>query len=273
MLSFRGSLLVVWLILAGPLHAASAQPVTPLATPSMPDLVGEHHVYTLDFLIFKDLAEGQLQLTAEPTPGHYRAELVARTLGVASWLSGDRTQRYVSVMAAHAGSLRSLSHESSIRKRKRGQWSDRQKRYRFDYQHGKVYQDRGEDGHFKPGLVFELPAEGAPVDILTGFYNLRIGAYGPLTPGTQLTIPTFTTRGIAEIAVEVMSGPQRLIRPFFPAHGTLLRVRVDPEVFETKGADLYVWFDAAERPARGVVENVIGLGDVYGRLREEPPQQ
>jgi hypothetical protein len=85
-----------------------------------------------------------------------------------------------------------------------------------------------------------------------------------------LTIPTFTSRGIAEIVIEVMRGPQRLARPFFPATGTLLRVTVDPEVFDTKGADLYVWFDETGRPARGIVENVIGLGDVYGHLREEP---
>ena len=84
-------------------------------------MAGEHQQYTLDFLVFKDLAEGRLQLTAEKMPGRYRAELVAHTLGVASWLTGDRTQRYVSIMEADgAGRLRSLSYESSVRKRKCG---------------------------------------------------------------------------------------------------------------------------------------------------------
>jgi hypothetical protein len=44
-------------------------------------------------------------------------------------------------------------------------------------------------------------------------------------------------------------------------------------VFDTKGADLYVWFDDTGRPARGIVENVIGMGDVYGHLREEQKPQ
>jgi hypothetical protein len=266
-------LLMAWLVLAGSAHAVERVPVMTMAAQSVADLAGERHDYAIDFLVFKDLAEGRLQLTAEPTPGRYRAELVAHTLGVASWLSGDRTQRYVSIMEAQGGALRSISYESSIHKRKRGKWTDRQKRYRFDYRHGKVYQERGEDGHFKPGLVIELPTERTPVDILTGFYNLRSGVYGNLLPGARLTIPTFTSRGIAEIAVEVLTGPQRLDRPFFPPTGTLLRVMVDPEVFETKGADLYVWFDDTGRPARGIVENVIGLGDVYGHLREEPQPQ
>jgi len=271
MRSVCGSLLLIWLVLAGTVQAAGSPPKGSPDGQPLPKLAEEHYQYTLDFLVFKDLAEGRLQLTAESTPGRYRAELVAHTLGVASWLSGDRTQRYVSIMESYAGSLRSISHESSIHKRKRGKWTDRQKRYRFDYGHAKVYQERGEDGHFKPGLVFELPADRTPVDILTGFYNLRSGVYGALTPGARLTIPTFTSKGIGEIKVEVLTSSQRLARPSFPVHGTLLRVMVDPEIFDTKGSDLYVWFDDTGRPARGVVENVIGLGDVYGHLREEQP--
>jgi hypothetical protein len=233
-------------------------------------MAGEHHEYTLDFLVFKDLAEGGLQLVAEKTPGRYRAELVAHTLGVASWLSGDRTQSYVSVMEEDAaGRLRSVSYESTIHKRKGGKWSDRQKRYHFDYQAGKVYQERGVNGQFTPGLVFELPSGEVPVDILTGFYNLRAGVYGRLTPGTHLHIPTFTSSGISTIDVEVLTGPGRLAWPFFPASGILLQVRVDPEVFDTGDAALFVWFDETGRPARGIVENVIGMGNVYGRLREE----
>ncbi len=253
-------------MLASPAHTGE------LRARSFQELAGEHHAYTLDFLVFKDLAEGSLQMAAERVPGRYRAELAARTLGVASWLSGDRTQRYVSIMEeVESGRLRSISHESTIHKRHLGHWSDRQKRYRFDYPAGKVYQEKGENGKFAPGLVFALPPGETPVDILTGFYNLRAGAYGQLLPGTHLQIPTFTSRGVSTIDVEVLTGPERLANAF-PAGGTLLRVRVDPEVFETGGASLFVWMDEAGRPAGGVVENVIGMGDVHGRLRKEQRQ-
>ncbi|NJC88597.1 MAG: DUF3108 domain-containing protein [Desulfuromonas sp.] len=268
------SLLMLGAVLAGTVFAVSQ----PLSRPVLPQrsfqqMIGEHHRYTLDFLVFRDLAEGHLQLTAEKTPGRFRAELEARTLGVASWLTGERTQRYVSIMEEDAsGRLRSISHESSIHKRKWGKWNDRGKRYRFDYLAGKVYQEKGENGEFRPGPVFELPVEQSPVDILTGFYNLRAGVYGPLTAGAHMKIATFTTRGISDIEVEVLSDNERLARPFFPTAGTLLRIKVDPEVFDTGGADLYAWFDETGRPARGIVENVIGLGDVYGRLNEEQKQ-
>ena len=237
----------------------------------LPSMAGESHGYTLDFLIFRDVAEARLHLTADGVAGRYRAELVARTLGVASWLTGERTHYYVSVMEADAsGRLRTISHEASVRKRKAGAWSDRQRRYRFDYAAGKIYQEKGEDGRFAPGLVFDLPAGPPPVDVLTGFYNLRSGVYGALTPGARLTIPTFSSRGFGAIEIEVLTGSERLAKAFFPATGTLLRARVDPEVFDTKGADMYAWFDETGRPARGVVESVIGIGDVYGHLKEGP---
>jgi hypothetical protein len=263
------------LLLAATCQEASADPARAdsLRQQSFREMAGERYEYSLDFLMFRNLAEGQLQMTSTETPEGFRAKLVARTLGVASWLSGERTQRYVSVMEADgAGGLRPVSHESSVHKRKSGVWQERQKRYRFDYAAGKVYQERGRDGTFTPGLVLELPAEETPVDILTAFYNLRAGVYGPLTPGVTLQIPTLTSRGISEIGVEALADKSRPLRPSFPDGGTLLRVWVDPEIFETGGAALYVWFDAAGRPARGVVENVIGLGDVHGHLREEPKQ-
>ena len=233
-------------------------------------LVGEDHHYGIDFLVFQNLAEGSLSFAAETTPGHYRAELEARTLGVAAWLTGDRTQRYVTVMEETAdGSLRSISYESTVIKRKNGAWTHRGKRYRFDYQAGKVYLDQSDGEKFKPAKEFPLPAGSSPVDILTGFYNLRLGVYGKLAPGARLQIPTFTSKGVSAIDVEVLTDKDRQALTFFPHNGTLLRVRVDPEIFNTGDAGLYAFFDETGRPSHGIVEDIIGMGDVYGYL--QPP--
>lgn len=265
---FRIVLPLLFLLMFLVLPAGESTPV--LQAIPVRKLVGEDLSYTLDFLVFRDLAEGRLRITADELPGRYRAELTAKTLGVASWLSGERTQSYESVMEDDGtGRMRSVSHVSIIHKKKNGEWIDRRKLYRFDYQAGKVYQEKGADGVFKPGSVFELPPGETPVDILTGFYNLRAGFYGPLVPGRTLKVPTFTTKGVSAIEVIVLDGTERQSQAFFPAGGTLLRIKVDPEVFETGGGDMYAWLDDAGRPARGIVEDVIGLGDVLGQLREE----
>jgi hypothetical protein len=258
----------------GALLAAEPELTSLTAARLLPSMAGEHHTYSLDFLIFRDVAEGRLQLTAETAPGQYRIELFARTLGVASWLTGERTHRYVSVVEADdQGRLRTVSYEASIHKRKSGEWKSRHKSYRFDYAAGRIYQEKGEEGQLVPGLVLVLPAGPPPVDVLTGFYNLRSGVYGRLTPGAHLKIPSFSSKGFGAIDVEVLTGTERLAKPFFPVTGTLLRAKVDPEVFETKGADMYVWFDETGRPARGLVEGVVGIGDVFGHLsggRQQP---
>jgi len=248
---------------------ASSSVVSSATKETILPLVGEDHRYSIDFLAFHDLAEGALRFAAEARPGRYRAELEAKTLGVAAWLTGDRTQRYVSVMEeAGDGSLRSVNYESTVLKRKNGQWTHRVKRYRFDYQARKVHYDQSDGGAFSHAKEYPLPPGQSPVDILTGFYNLRLGVYGALVPGARLQIPTFTSRGISTISVEVLADAARPQNPFFPAVGTLLRVTVDPEVFNTGDTGLYAYLDTNGRPSHGIVENVIGMGDVYGYLRQ-----
>jgi hypothetical protein len=56
--------------------------------------------------------------------------------------------------------------------------------------------------------------------------------------------------------------------PFFPRHGLLGRAVLDDEILDTRSGTVYVWFDDLGRPQRGIVENVIGLGNVRGKLRQ-----
>lgn len=258
-----GLALLALLVTAGSVRAGETRDLRTLA--------GEDHHYGIDFLIFQNLAEARLHFAAEAPPGRYRAELEASTLGVAAWLTGDRTQRYTAVMEETGnGSLRSVSYESTVLKRKNGEWTHRGKRYRYDYSAGKVYLDKSDGGPFEPSQEYPLPSGQTPVDILTGFYNLRLGVYGALTPGARLQIPTFTSKGIAAIDVEVLTDSARQALPFFPLKGTLLLVRVDPEVFNTGNSSLYAFFDESGRPSHGIVEDIIGMGDVYGYLQQAP---
>jgi len=176
-------------------------------------------------------------------------------------------QRYESLMETGPdGRLRPLSHESRIIKGPEGKRRDRGKLYRFDHEKRQVSYARTRDG--VPGADELLPITGTPpADILTAFFNFQAGVYGPLAPGGTYRIPALAKKGIGWIEAEVLPERRWPGKDFFPKNGTLVKVKVDPEVFETKDGILYIWFDRALHPERGIVENVIGLGSIYGSER------
>lgn len=231
--------------------------------------VGETLIYDIAFLWFDRLAQGQLSLERGEQPHTYRAILEARTRGVAAWVTKDRVQRYVSEMEMGPdGRLRSLIHEAQIIKGKGEGRKDRTNRYTYDYRHRQVRYQRAREGRFYKEATFPM-TQGEPLnDVLTAFFNFRTGVYGPIRPGTRYTLPTFSREGAAEIVVEVLTRAERPEQPFFPSGGLLCRVILDPEVFDTAGGAVYVWFDDYGRPVRGIVENIAGLGDVRGTLRK-----
>lgn len=232
------------------------------------EMVGESLSYDISFLWFDRLAQGKLSFTRGESPNTYRAVLEARTLGVAAWLTRDRIQRYVSEMEVSPdGKMRTLSHESYISKRKGGEIQNRTSVYSFDYRKRQVRYQRARSGEFYKDVQLPMAEGDPPNDFLTAFYNFRAGFLGPVKEGRRYVIPTFDRDGTEEIVVEILSSRERSKDKFFPGDGLLSRVSLDEEVFDTGGGLVYVWFDRAGRPARGVVENVIGLGHVRGRLK------
>lgn len=256
---------VLLLLLPGPGMSLDAGVVTPISK-----LTGEDYSYGIDFLFFTRLAEGELRLIATAEPDVLHAELIGRTLGIASWLTGDRTQTYRSLMRLMPdGSLVSIEYESEIRKKRWGRMKTWGKIRRFDYDRGKITETRLKSGAVSSTKEFDIPEGKRPVDILTAFYNLRTGAYGPLQRGAKIMIPTFSGKGFVDFEVNVLSVEEQASQDFFPDHGLLIQVTVDPEIFDTKSGSLYVWFDQAGVPERGIIEDLIGMGDVRGYLDKE----
>ena len=234
------------------------------------ELVGEDSLYAIDFLFFTKLAEGELRLSETDLPNVYRAELVGRTLGVASWLTGDRTQTYISLMELTPdGSLRSIEHLAKITKHKWGKWQNRVRYYRYDYGQGKVFDQKFKGGVFRPEKEYDIPEGQQPVDMLTAFYNLRAGTYGPLVRGAKFSISTYAKGEFPKLEINVLTLEQQAEHGYLPSHGLLVEVIVDPEVFETGSGKLYVWFNDAGIPERGIIEDLIGFGDIRGYLNEE----
>lgn len=254
--------------LSNPLSGAVTSASPRLASP-VERFSGEVLQYQVSFLWFDRLAAGRLTLQPGKIPGTFHAELQASTLGVASWLTGDRVQRYVSEMELGPdGRMRTLSHESWVIKGSGKNRREKGRRYDFNYQTRKVAVSRVGGGGAGETTTFAMEPQQQPNDFLTAFYNFRAGALGEIREGGRYTIPTFTRKGRADIEVYVFPLAERPEDRFFPAGGYLARVTLDPEVLDTAGGGVFVWFDERSRPARGVVENVLSLGNVRGILKD-----
>ncbi len=243
-----------------------------LPAQTVPKLVGENLSYYMDFLVFKKLAAGRLQLAATEKPNVYRVELVGRTLGVASWLAGNRVQTYTTLMERTPdGFLQSIEHVSRIQKNALGTHKDRAKRYRYDYVNRTVTMEKARNGVYGQGKVVAFPEGVRPVDMLAAFYNLRAGHYGPLVSGAKYAVPTFSSDGFSDIGITVLTGKEQEKLGYFPPGGLLLQITLDPEVFDTNNGLVYVWFNRSGIVERGIVKDMIGLGDVRGYLAEVTP--
>jgi len=222
--------------------------------------------YDISFLWFDRLAEARLRFLPTEQPQTFRAVLEAHTLGVAAWLTRDREQRYEATMVlGKDGRFHADSYSSAIYKGRGSQRKGRTKTYRYDFLRRLVYVSVDRGGVVTTGEPLEMKEGPEPSDMLTTFFNFMAGNYGELLPGETLIVPTYTRDGFSDIEVTVLRPEQRLEK--FPRGGTLCRVKVDQEVFDTGGGYVYAWFDEQMVPVIGMVEEVLGMGDVLGVLR------
>jgi len=249
-------------LFAAPPAAWSSTTVDPLDA-----MMNESYVYDVAFLWFNRLAEARLSFFPGEKEGTYRAVLEAHTRGLAATVTRDRSEVHSSLMERLPdGRLRSLVYESQASKGRGKNREDRTSRYVYDYEEQKIFRERVKRGQ-ESREVFEMPESGFFNDVLTAFYNFRAGYFGDIVPGGHYRIPTFSRKGPSYIIVDVYREAERPRHAHFPRGGLLCRVELDQEVFDTDDGAVFVWFDGQRRPARGVVENVLGLGDVRGSQR------
>lgn len=254
------------------LYAASSLAAVTVKAPALPVhpvdvLLDEELSYDISFLWFDRLAIGTIQLTRGERPGTYLAELNARTLGFAAFITKDRVERFETLMEIGPdGLLRPLRYSSLSLKGKGDKQRKKITTYSFDYPARQVRLQKLKEQIIQDDVVLPLESTEPVLDILSAFYNLRAGVLGPLD-GEQITLQTFHRHDIEQIIIAPLVSGDLGEDDFFAQDSIVLKVLVPTEIFKTNGRDLLVSFDATGRPLKALVKNVIGLGDVRGVLR------
>jgi len=257
-------LLLIGLMGSAPLQAVAAGDT--MDSGPLRIFLNRELAYDISFLWFEQLAEARLRFLPAGKPRLYRAVLEANTLGVAAWLTKDREQRYEALMVlGDDGRFHADRYSSAIYKGRGSKRSGRTKTYHYDFEQREVRISVDRGGVVTEGEPIPMEEGPEPSDMLTTFINFMAGNFGELKPGETLTVPTYTPKGFSDIEVTVLRPEQRL--DGFPRGGTLCRVKVDQEVFDTGGGFVYAWFNDEMVPELGMVEAVLGMGNVRGNLR------
>ncbi len=207
--------------------------------------------YRLDLGVWTDVAQVRLRLS-QVGPGHFRAEFGGAAQGAWSLLSRWMPERYETEMSLESGELRPLVY----RERFRSKGHDVQKEYRFDSARGILEVWRGVDGR-EPVKSWQVPLTGPVYDSLSLFYNLRLGVFGSLPPGSTLKVAALPTPEPREMIFRI--GPDT------PEGRKVMLEVVSPQAGEDQ-ADSYFIFCTPQLVPQQAWVRVLAFGKLSGQL-------
>jgi hypothetical protein len=236
------------------------------------DLVGEVLDYRLGSLLFKRIADAEFFFGQDAGSGRFYAVLNVQARGFVGWITQHRRHTYKSEFEVVDGGkrLRPIYHKRVI------SYGEKKEIYegRLDYnrmrynwkitRNGRVAMDKS--GDIPDGKVLE--------DVLSAFYNFRLGVFGKVEPGKNYRVDTIPgEKGVTHFNIKVATEGERKYlevngeKDFVSAY--LLMVDIPPEIFDSRTGDGRIWLDKDMIPVAGVIKDVIGIGDIIGDLEEK----
>ena len=277
MARMRWAVLCALLMLSSPAGRAEGAAAGPGA--SLPP--EESYLYDVDFIFFKNVADGTLRLRRLGNLS-YRAELIAETKGFIGFLTGYRKNHYTSDLEYDPARRRfsarrytkTVYRELDISRTTMA--IDREAR---TVQWATTFNDEPLEKGTEPipeGVVYE--------DLLSAFFNFRSGGFGPLSKGrhfTVVTLPGYDTPKEEKESGESLARnfdiriadpeTERRYREAYDREkekGLLVLVKVPKELFGQETGEVRVWFDESLIPVSATIDRAYFLGDVRGILRK-----
>jgi Protein of unknown function (DUF3108) len=200
--------------------------------------------FRVEYLLWKDVARAQLTLTSLGN-GRYRAEISGEPLGMLKLLTGPRRDSYQTEMIWRGGRLVPLVYREESRKKHQHYL----KEYRFDYAKGRLdlWQLKEDTGVMF--LKWHTALKGSISDMLTAFYNCRLGLLGPVRDGQ-----TFKLTGIPypkPEEIEVRVGPET-------KEGRKVMVSINNEAFKNDRGVIFAYLDDSRVPKQAWTDSKLG---------------
>ena len=233
----RWLMMVLWLGLAlSPAPAAAAQ-------------TRENLEYQVSLGPWDDVARVHLVLT-ETGPGRYQAEFSGAAQGMWKLLSRWLPERYQTEMVYQDGRLKPLVYREEFI----NQGQHVVKEYRFDYESQRLIFWRQAGGGQKV-KKWEVPLKEPVYDLLSLFYNVRLGVMGALPGGSSLRVAVLPT-----------PEPQEMVFCIGDNTDQGRKVMLNFRAPEAATADQYYIYLNADRVPNLAWTRVTFFGKLAGRL-------
>jgi hypothetical protein len=221
------------------------------AVKAAPGALLEDLQYKADIWLWKDAARGRLTLKSLGS-GRYQAEIFGQAQGALGVLSGQRRDSYRTEMVLSQGKLLPVVYQEESRRR--GKHS--LKEYRFDYAKGRIELWQWKENQKVMVRKWQAPLKEPMYDPLSAFYNLRLGALGPLKEGDTIRVTGIPYPKPDEIEVRI--GPAT-------PEGRQAMVSFFNASFENKRAFIHVLTDDNGVPTQAWT-TVLSFGKIAGQL-------
>jgi hypothetical protein len=172
--------------------------LTSVPAAAAPD-IRENLDYQVSLGPWEDVARVHLTLK-KLAPERYLAEFSGAARGMWSLLSRWLPERYQTEMIYRDGRLQPLVYREEFM----NQGTHVLREYRFDYDLGLLTLWRQAGGREKV-KKWEVPLQGPVYDLLSLFYNVRLGALGPLPGGANLRVAMLPTPEPQEMVFRIGS--------------------------------------------------------------------
>jgi hypothetical protein len=212
-------------------------------------VIRENLNYQVSLGPWDNVAQVHLMLK-ELEPGRYLAEFSAAAQGMWQLLSRWLPETYQTEMVYRDGRLKPLVYREEF-------WNKGQhvvKEYRFDYEHGRLtlWRQAGDGPKVKK---WEVSLKEPVYDLLSLFYNVRLGALGPLPGGASVRVASLPT-----------PKPQELIFRIGDVTDQGRKVMLDYRPPDSIVVDQYFIYLSADRVPTLAWTRVTLFGKLAGRL-------
>lgn len=225
--------------------------------------IGENLSYTIGFWLFKNAARAHMTFL-RTSQGYYESVVDAQTEGVVGFLSRNMQETMKSIMRfdQEKGRFVPLLFQEAIRQGKR----ERQKTVEFDYDKKVILVTYENTGRKRKTIRKPLPKNDVD-DLLSAFYNLRLGCFGKINQGKKVVIKVWVSETPSKISIDFPLPFDNTCST--PCEGTYYAIlAMDRNTTHIASKKLIGWLTDDLVPLCGIVEDAYLFGDLYVRLKE-----